>query len=92
MVKMIVTCDEKWPIYDLRCHWEGQEANCEIPEDLYRDYLLVMLKYEKMQKILKEFHDQYQREVSEKSCGRCIPEYCKVEHHTFNRISSIKAS
>lgn len=65
MPKLIVSCDEKWPIFNLEVPEEGQKGNCFLPEDLYRDYLLTVIKYQKMQKILKVYYDSAQRKSPE---------------------------
>lgn len=87
MFKYVISCDEKWPVFDLLIPEEGQEGNCEIPEGFYREFLSVSLQYAKFQKELKEYYDEYQRECSEQTCGTRFPEGFIPQQHTFNTIS-----
>lgn len=67
MPKLIVDCDEKWPVYGLEVPEEGEESNCEIPEELYKFYLITMINYCKIQKQLKEYYEENERNIVEKS-------------------------
>lgn len=86
MPHLIIDCDEKWPIYDLQVPEGGQEANCEVSEEFYREYLYIMIKYEKFQIKLKEYYDFDKQGIRE-----CTPESfregCIVEPHAFNQIT-----
>jgi hypothetical protein len=65
MPKLIVNCDEKWPVFNLEVPEEGQEPNCDIPEDIYQYYLYTDTIYRKMQKILRIYHEASFREDCE---------------------------
>lgn len=71
---LIVSCDEKWPVYDLEVPEEGQDYNIEIPTDVYEQYLFVSDVYSRMQKILRIYYEVSQRNSNEESCGGCLPE------------------
>ncbi len=86
MPKLIITCDEKWPVYDLEVPEEGQEPNCELPEDFYREYLFIMTNYYKIQKILKRYHDESIQRINEQY-PYSFPEGTKLDrNYTFNTI------
>lgn len=85
MPKLIISCDEKWPIFDLEVPEDGQVSNCDIPEDIYRQYLHVSLMYMKIQNILKVYHEVSKRNTSE--CGFSFPKGSEIEQHSFNTIS-----
>lgn len=86
MAKLIISCDEKWPVFDLEVPEEGQEPNCDIPDDIYKQYLYIANIYSKMQNILRIYHDVSQRNISEQQCGLSFPEGIEVEQHSFNKI------
>lgn len=69
MAKLIVNCDEKFPVFDLEIPEEGQIANCEIDEGFYREYLYISLAYSKIQRKLKEIYEDSQRSFVKQSCG-----------------------
>ena len=85
MPKLIISCDEKWPIFDLEVPEEGQVPNCDIPENIYREFLYISGIYIKMQKILRIYHEVSKRNASE--CGFSFPEGSEIEQHSFNTIS-----
>lgn len=86
MPNLIISCDEKWPVFELEVPGEGQEANCDIPEDIYRYYLYISDIHTRMQKILRIYHDVSQRNISEHQCGLSFPEGSEVEQHSFNKV------
>lgn len=97
MPKLIISCDEKWPVFDLEVPEEGQEANCDIPEEIYRQYLLISINYSKIQKILKVYHEASRRNDPEyedmrERCYECFRESAKATVDTILNYKSPKTS
>jgi hypothetical protein len=87
MAKLIINCDEKWPVFDLEVPEEGQVPNCDIPEDIYKQYLHISIIYSKMQNILRIYHEVSKRNDSELQCGFSFPKGSEPEQHSFNTVS-----
>lgn len=88
MAKLIVSCDEKWPVFNLEVPEEGQEPNCEIPDDLYNFYLITMINYSKIQNTLKVYHEASRRNDPEyedmrERCYDCFRESAKATADTI---------
>lgn len=58
VVDVKITVDEHWPIYDIEAPEEGVSPNCQMPEDLYKEFLKVQIEYNRMQKVLKAYYEQ----------------------------------
>ena len=88
MAKLIISCDEKWPVFDLEVPEEGQEPNCDIPEEIYKQYLYIANIYSKMQNILKVYHEVARRndpeyEKMRERCYECFRESAKATADTI---------
>lgn len=80
MPKILISCDEKFPVFDLEIPEEGQIANCEVDEDFYREYLYISLAYSKIQRKLKEIYEDTQRRIVKQSCGIRFPKSANVDN------------
>ncbi len=74
MAKLIISCDEKWPVFNLEVPEEGQTHNCEIPQDVHKEYLFVCKTYSLMQNILKVYYESSKRKYPELPCRRDFSE------------------
>lgn len=77
MTKLIVSCDEKFPVFELEIPEEGQTSNCDIPEEIYRDFIKICVDYNKMQNILKKIYEDRTRDDEDietmlTRCHECI--------------------
>lgn len=51
-----IDCDEQWPTYSLQKPSYPSKFEVDIPEDLYTEYLFIMLRYYQIQKKLESYH------------------------------------
>ena len=84
MRKMILSVDEKWPVYELELAEEGQETNCEVSDQFYRHYLQTQVAYKQIQNEMRYTYEKHQREVSERISREsvpkgCVPMYCQYD-------------
>lgn len=84
MPNLLISCDEKWPIYDLEVPEEGQIANCVLTEDFYKEYLFIMTNYAKIQRILKVYYEEYEQRCASRSNGEYVEESRDVNYKQSN--------
>lgn len=87
MPKLLLTCDEVWPIFELVIPEKGQEPNCECPEEFYREYLHIATEYQKFQRELKHFYDEQERLYPDYIGGYRFPEGCIPVQYKPNKIT-----
>lgn len=59
-MKLVVDCDEVWPIYSVRKANNLSRQFSECPESLLDEYIEVKEKYDFIQKKLKHYYDKRQ--------------------------------
>lgn len=96
MKKLIITCDEKWPVFDLKDPDQDQQPNCQCPIWFYREYLRVSKEYEKFQMELRSFYDEQERRNSTPIGAYYVPEgrvpmqnTGKIPYPSQNKLSAI---
>lgn len=88
MAKIEVTVDEKWPVFSVVPLKEGNEDyQFDIPDEMYKNYLYIMLKFHEFQLQLQALYAEGNRKLSEKCCGHSFPEGSKPdEQYKLNKI------
>lgn len=66
-MKIVIETDEVWPVFNIRGPYREEECVIDIPDDLYREYLLIQEQYDLMQTKLKEYHEQSEKIRSSKN-------------------------
>lgn len=85
MAKLIISCDEKFPVFDLEVPEEGQTANCEVTEEFHREYLYFAIQYSKMQDQLRKIYENVKRRSFEQSSrinvkqGSLVDDECELD-------------
>ena len=94
MVKLIVSCDEKFPVFDLEVPEERQTPNCEVSEEFHKEFLYFTLKYLEIQKKLRSIYEDAERySFQDKLCGVRFPKSASLDNQReYNRsINATKA-
>jgi hypothetical protein len=93
MAKLIVSCDEKFPVFDLEVPEEGQIPNCEISEQFHKEFLYFTLKYLEIQKELSSIYEESRRNSFRESNEIRFPKSARLDNQCeYNRsINATKA-
>lgn len=90
MQKVKISVDEIWPVYSIDkvdASAKNDQFEIEIPDEIYKEYVWTMCRYNLLQEHLKRYYDEATRRDSEES-PRCFSEGSICEQHSFNKIGS----
>lgn len=89
MVLYQIKISEDWPVFSLVPPKESSEFwLVDIPDEIYKEYVEIELKYLQMQCILQVMYERKQRQHSAE-CPYAFPkDYFTKSPHEFNKIRS----
>ena len=54
-MKVYIFCDEAYPVYGIETDLKWHNTSIEIPDELYKRYLIVEEEYDKVQEELRKY-------------------------------------
>lgn len=63
-MKLIVDCDEVWPVYYLREPDDKTEGVLDIPKEVYDRFWNIQKRYDHMQEILKGYYEERESRIA----------------------------
>jgi hypothetical protein len=92
MPKLIISCDEKFPVFDLEIPLEGQTSNCEVSEEFHKEFLNATIKYLEIQNQLRSIYEHIEQRISSESSGIMFQKSASIDdQRKFDAFNAAQA-